>query len=272
MRTRPARLRTVAPSILLMLAVAACGGGEEVVHQAPQASKWLSSALAALRGADEAPRLRGVSVGRFTGGVTRSRTGSSIDDLLKQAPRTPTAEEAAALARLRAIAAFDNAIKAAVTSVDQSWNDVELSVRLLSARSAPTANTRAVNWLTEKGKTIVRDASCELSWGQMTEDENTEVDDLVDTQGWQPANTQQADGISSMTQSAAIGAIRGNAKTSFYKIFFSPRVVDWYLYAKGLYDKAVKLSPGGSKHIRHPDGTVTVAFVYYLRTCLRPPK
>jgi hypothetical protein len=261
-------MKTALLVAVLMLSVAACGGGgsRAAVGQADDAVRWLTKARSTLNAPDSVPTLRGAKVGR-------SAPRSNLDDLIRTAPKRQTDEVTTALTRLRALAAFDDTVRATAVSIDQSWTTVGDDMYVLSYEAAPSANERATNWLTTMGKQIVRDAACEIAWVQLTSPEQSTIYKLIDEGRSEPANSDSVRGLGKMSHKAAEGAIWEYAQTSFFKVFAPTRVVDWAYYAKGLYTKASDLvDENGTDTITHPDGTITRAFVYYARTCLRPPK
>jgi hypothetical protein len=178
-----------------------------------------------------------------------------------------------ALTRLRALAAFDDTVRATTVNIDQRWSTVGGDIDALSYEAAPSAYAQETAWLAAKGKQIVRDATCEIAWVQLTSPERSVISKLHEEGRFEPANSGSVRGLGNMSRKAAEDAIWGTARSSFLKAFVPASIVDWASYAKGLYTKANELvDEHGTEIITHPDGTITRAFVYYAHLCLGPPK
>ena len=273
-------MRVVLRLALLALVVAlvpACGpgpgsGGAKAGAQAAgqvsdEVVRWLSRAKSALRGVNDVPTERGVQLGRGNASQT------NFDDLLRNAP-TEQSDEAARLAtRMRALAAFDEAFRAAGQNVDQQWSTVNDDMYRLAYDSTSAETYQStVNFLRDKGKQIVRDTVCEISWKQLTDKESSAILGLIDEGRFKTANTGTVKGLGNMSEKAAWEAIRDAAIKFVLGKYRDARFLDWSMYSVGIYKKGKEITASGNDVIKHPDGDLRSAFVTYTRLCLMPPR
>jgi hypothetical protein len=244
--------------VVLSLGAGGCGLlGKEASRWGPDAAKVVDGAgpgVNAIHLGDEAERTR-------------------INQLLRDAPKQPTADEAATLSQLNALNDFESA----VDSVDGAYR-----VRLSSADPAVPQVAQAslvapvpreeFDFLVEQGRDILKDAACDLAWQLMQPDEQVAANGLYGS-GYTRAVPVTVDRLETMTREVAVDAIANAARNGFLKQFFPTDTVDWFSYAEGLYGKAADLTSDGGARIAYPGhGWVTRAMVYYVRTCMVPPR
>jgi hypothetical protein len=241
----------------------------------PNAAKWISAGRNALRDAGEvAPELRGLKSPEHINQGT-------LDDLLKRLPRS-SGEVDDVAARLRVVAAYHTAVEAVVTkaSVDQSLADLFLrtvadeGTAAVQAADRPTVADR----LAAHGKTILTEAACDLAWKQLELNEKTTANQFVTQQGYTLVFDEMPnfwrlglDDAVRAINNAAWNDLRGILNRLVYPQLVL-QAVAWVKYGNGIYDKASSFVQDGSVHIPYLNNTyVTRAYIYYVRTCLKPP-
>ncbi len=267
-RSRPAVTGLVILLSGLIIVLAGCSGARSGAQEAPRVVGWLTRAE---RTAEE---VKPGAVLRRVKAADQAQAGrTQIDDLIRQAPRQPTAAEAAALQRLQALRAFYIAVNAAALKADAWQASLGPTLLALTDRTAriQLANRARVH-LMEHGTSIARDAACDLVWSVMRAVERQMVRNELGPAGYQRVGADEVAGLESMTRNAAVDAIASNARTAFLKLFVRADVVDWVAYADGIYEKSDEFTEAAGDLISHPDGSMTRAMVYYGRQCLAPPR
>jgi hypothetical protein len=243
----------------ILLVLTACSKG----------AKWVEEAQGLLHSQEAKPAIRAWVFGQ-------KKAVTPLGDILKRAPTTPTAEEAATLQRLRQLAAYDADVSTAGDMLDSHVHAmpqrIKFDAMLASVKVDSGIRTKVINHLTEHGQDIIKDTACELAWNQMTGEEHSEANSLIASGDATPTNSNQLAGVGSKAYAAAVDAIVDDAEKAFLKLSYPAKLVDWAAYAKGLYNKAGELQVDGRVTIPHPDGAITRAYVYYARLCLAPPK
>lgn len=260
------RMRKLYAGVVLIFFVAACGGsggGAKVV--AKEAPGWIDDARTFLSSSH---------VGSDFSELTTTGSRSKVSTLIDEAPKQSlTSEQSQALVSLRAMRDFYAAVDDAGSLAASRYVSAATAVPTIADESArvslvPSAHDRLV----EHGNDLLKDITCDVAWGMMKPDEQTTVTEQVTTNGYARSVPQEVPGLESMTRAAAISAIESAAQANFLKLFARADVVDWYLYATGLFDKAAEVTGDGSMVITAPDGSLTHALVYYAKLCLVPPQ
>jgi hypothetical protein len=193
--------------------------------------------------------------------------------LIKEAPKTLSPEETAALNRLRGLRIYYATVDDAVRAIEFRWTDVDTIAQTVTTNSLTVrVKPEVIDHLTQHAKSILRDVACGLAWKFMNPAEQQVVVDKLYGQGYTNTFVDEIKGLASMTLQEAVNAIASAGTTAFLKIYNTAAVVDWGSYAYGLYEKGKSLVGDGEQTITYPNGAASSrAMVYYARICLKPP-
>jgi hypothetical protein len=260
----PMRRLGLAVAILAVpvLVTSGCGAGKAAVGSADDAARiWMTETDDILRSGKGS-----VVIGEVPN--WRASLGRQLDDQLGGAPAVSELSPAVKAELESSIRQARN-LRTFYTYVD------DLSARAVAADDAVPAMVRgsalyelspqAMQVLEDAGREIGKSTVCGLAWELMTPDE-------------QAAAQQTGDGVDSTVANliglgadALVAAISGFLQSKAYGALIDPAVVDWTMYATGIYGKAAEITADGGEMIVVNDIDVTRAMVQYARFCLAPP-
>jgi hypothetical protein len=252
------------------MAAGGCRGG---------GGKWLGEAEGVINGGGKTvPGIRDL----HAGGSSVSR--SAVDDLLKGAPKTGSDAKATKLIdELRVLANFDDKVKAVVAAADKEWHDVDDFLRSLvdanTAKVDPVDQPTVADRLAKHGKSILNEAACDLAWQQMQSAEQKATNAQVTDLGYRGTMTNEMPDLGGLSvgdaQKAIVDAAWADIQSVINRLRYPAalnKAAAWYNYAKGLLEKATRITDGGTTRIAHLNNAyITNAYVYYARKCLAPP-
>ncbi|WP_143467235.1 hypothetical protein [Lentzea kentuckyensis] len=222
---------------------------------------WLSNADNVIQ---SAPAADDILHGSFNSGSLRA----DAEELLRNAPKSSGAEQAAIDARAASMAKLRNGLGEIERINQWAVEDRRTVTRQaqVAANSVPATPTLRQK-LTEVAEQILRDVTCDVVFSAMIEAEKAAAGDP--TAEFPDAGKPAVEAI----RDFAIRAV--SAKFDSRVLTFA----QWTLYANSVYVKVIakgdrnedKIVNNGEK-VELPNWVGTRAFVYYAKFCLAPPK
>ena len=244
-------------TLVLTLGVSGCGLlAKEASHWGPDAGKIL----------EESHGAGAIHLGSDAG---RTR----INQLIRDAPRNPTADEAAKLRQLIELNTFQTAVEGIAAADSARFAQAQTSVVVITTEAGGAEQgEQAFDYMVEKGKELLSETACDVAWQQMVPSDRKDADDLA-AGGYRRSAPSTVPDLLSLTGEAAVQAIANSAQEDFLRRFIpGSAVIGWFEYAQGIYEKAEELTSTSGGPLVAPDGSsVTPALIYYARLCMKPP-